>query len=202
MSRSVPVGGLAALAVIVGIIGVLTVGYAAGARPARRHHAQCPAKAKSEGKPAKRRAKCKKPKPTRRGAGGNAPVAPTQTAPTKTLPVEVHPPGSAPIPLAATLIVHVYVEVGGGEGGLPRTRYTEEMLILRITPLAPGGELPSPIETPEHTVHLPPGQYEIKASLALLRSSFQASETVTVRAGQTLEVTLNLKQYEVFAPPA
>ena len=94
----------------------------------------------------------------------------------------------------ATLVVHAYFDAGG-------TEYAEETAPLLITPLGPGGELPSPVETFEHTVHVPPGKYKIEASVVLVRSIFHGSETVTLGEDQTLEVTLKLNESCVYDPP-
>jgi hypothetical protein len=71
-------GGLAAVAVILGIT-VLTVGYAVAAKPAKGHHAKCATKAsKAKAKYSKRRAKCKNARKLRRGRReGRKTVRPT-----------------------------------------------------------------------------------------------------------------------------
>jgi hypothetical protein len=115
--------------------------------------------------------------------------------------VELHPPASAPPPLAATIIVHVsrvgtipvkdcaeVVDAKPPEAGVERecrgneltTRRSEESLPLLITPLSPAGESR---ETSEHTVHVAPGRYEIAVNR-------YEGKQVTVNEGQTVEVSL------------
>ena len=72
-------GGLAAVAVILGITAALTVSYAGAAKAAKGHHAKCASKvSKGKAKYAKRRAKCKKARKVRRHrSDGAKPFGPT-----------------------------------------------------------------------------------------------------------------------------
>jgi hypothetical protein len=202
---------------IFGIAAALGIGYPAGAKSTKGRHAHCAEAAKSKARHAKRRPKCKKPKPMRRGTGGNAPAGPTVTAPTKTLPVEVHPPGSAPVSLAATLVVRVYgvgtlslrhgadcAEEGlqegvrtkrpsGGEWECKGHELTSwipiEGVPLVITRLGVGGAGPSTFETSNHTVQVAPGLYEIALNDP---HQIYKKPQVTVSEGQTVEVSLEI----------
>lgn len=170
---------IGAVVAIFGIAASLGVGYPAGAKYGKGHHARCQA-ARSKAKEDTRRVKCKKPRP----------MTPMSTSPTTTAPAT--PP--SPQALSATLIVHVssvytHPVRGPGQPGAPdcaeivraeppeagvtyechgpehgeelTTKRSEVSVALIVTLLSSGGEALSSLETLEHTIHVAPGRYRV-----------------------------------------
>lgn len=140
MGRLVPIGRLAALAAMLGIAAALTVG-AAGAKPAKAHHARCVSGAsRAKGKSAKRRAKCKKPRKT---AHGHNRVAQKVGRPSSVIKPSAGgtPPASSPTTT----------------GPAPATSGTAPTAPLRTAPTAPSGTAPAaPSGTAPGTTRPPP----------------------------------------------
>jgi hypothetical protein len=95
-----------------------------------------------------------------------------------------------PQALSATVIVHVNVVAPAcREPGGP-----DETAPIRITRL-PGSGVIHSIETSEHTVHLVPGNYEIRATIPNAGGTPGPPQDVLLSSGQTQEVTLEIRRY-------
>jgi hypothetical protein len=171
----------ASIGIIVAITAIAAVPGASDSIAAsviKKAHARCAARASAaKAKHAKRRARCKKRHRTAHGRK-----------------VLGHHAGELP-PEAGTLIVHVYREGGAAPPyGCWGTQCPEEGRPVYVARIGPGGEILSRIETGDHTITVVAGVYAV----ALFESVFERGsvgpemKTVTVGAGQTVEVTLDL----------
>lgn len=94
-------------------------------------------------------------------------------------------------PLSATIIVHVYDRPEGVSNQPAPPEVPEPTLAIRIGETGPDGAAPTNyMATQEHTLHVAPGRYEIQVFGI---GGVYASEVVTVRAGNTTEVTLYIQ---------
>jgi hypothetical protein len=199
VGRRVLIGTIVA---IFGIAGALGTGYSAGAKLGSGHGTQKLARAlrackknrsKSKRRKCERTAEAKYESKTKTGdhkgtgTGTTTGIGTTETA---TGTVATEPPED----LSATVIVHVNVVVAGcREPGGP-----DETAPIRITRLPASGLIHS-IETSEHTVHLVPGNYEIRATIPNAGGTPRAPQDVMLSAGQTQEVTLEIRR-ECYVP--
>jgi hypothetical protein len=93
-----------------------------------------------------------------------------------------------PAKKCATLIVHVYSTAGRELLPGEPLRVPDESARLRITQIGPRGSAPRSWTTSDRTMHVVPGRYEI----AFAARTAGEPRSVTMKAGQTLEVTLTI----------
>jgi hypothetical protein len=158
------------IAAIIGTAAMPAVSFSAGT--GQRHGQYAAGSSRSSKAKAK---KCKKGQVRKHGKCVKKPTTP----PSSTTP----PPTSTPEAMSATLVIHV------SKAGQP-----DEGAALHIAKLIDSQPVRG-LETSEHTLHVTPGQYEITVINILNPTTvgFLARKIVTVSAGQTAEVTLELE---------
>jgi hypothetical protein len=161
------------MAAIIGTAAMPAVSSSAGTGRHRGHDAA----GSSRSSKAKAK-KCKKGQVRKHGKCVKKKTSPT-TPPSSTTP----PPTGTPETSSATLVVHV------SKGG-----QADEGVALHIAKLEDGQPVRG-LETSEHTVHVTPGQYEITVLNIVNPTTVGvlARKIVTVSAGQTAEVTLEIE---------
>lgn len=98
---------------------------------------------------------------------------------------------ATPEALTGAIVVHVYDEGGPPIGGCTGTICPAEggkVYVARVgkgEKLGPKGEIVSSIESTQHTIHVPPGEYEVRPAG---ETEPLQERRVTVSAGQTVEV--------------
>jgi hypothetical protein len=155
-------------AAIIGIAAMPAVSYSAGTTQRHGQHAAGSSKS-SKAK------KCKKGQVRKNGKCVKKKTSP----PSSTMP----PPTNTPEAMSATLSIHV-----------TKAGQADEGVALHIAKLE-GGQPVRGLETSEHTLHVTPGEYEVTVlNIANPTTvSILARKIVTVAAGQTAEVTLEIE---------